>query len=497
MSGVTLASLQKKFAEPVDAASLGLFRILWGVLISYEAIRNLARIPNIYTPEIFHFTYPFFRFVGPWPEEWMMAAEAWAMFACGVLITVGVAFRYASGLHTLLYAHFFLVEVLFYNNHFYLSILLGFLLTLSRADACYSVSHFLAVRKHTESRVPTAPFWNLVVLRGQMCVVYFFGGIAKLNGDWIRGEPIRIWMRNTEVPDLFSSLLAAPWFGYFISYSGIAIDLSAGFLLLHRKTFWPAALVLTGFHAVNSQLFPIGIFPWLGIATLLLFAPPNLPRTAAVWLLSRIAGQPTTASQPAAAAAAPASKTVVVFVLAYLAIQTLLPLRIHFYAENPSWSEVGHAFSWRMMLRYKDAHINFRFEPPEASTVLEISDGKPPLSQLHFRKMTKSPELIVQWVHALDAALTELDMPGVEIRVVAVASLNGRPYQLLIDPERDLTEVRLGLFERYDWIVPLRPDQPISQYPVDGDDRRQKIEQAIETHNRERRQRRGLEPSDG
>ena len=184
-------------------------------------------------------------------------------------------------------------------------------------------------------------------------------------------------------------------------------------------------------------------------------------------------------------------------VLGYLALQILLPLRIHFYVGNPSWTEVGHDFSWRMMLRYKDAHINFRFEPPEASTVLEVSDGKPPLSQLHFRKMTKSPELIVQWVHALDAALAELGMPDVEIRVVAVASLNGRPYQLLIDPERDLTEVRLGLFERYDWIVPLRPDQPISQYPVDGDDRRQKIEQAIETYNRERRQLRGSPSSDG
>jgi hypothetical protein len=497
VNGVSLASLQQKFAEPVDAASLGLFRILWGALISYEASKNLARIPNIYTPEIFHFTYPFFPFVAPWPEEWMMAAEAWLMIACGVLVCAGVAFRYASGLHTLLYAHFFLVEVLFYNNHFYLSILLGFLLTLSRADACYSVSHHLAAKKPTADGVPTVPLWNLITLRGQMCIVYFFGGIAKLNADWIRGEPIRIWMQHTEAPEWFSQILTEPWFVYFISFSGIAIDLTVGFFLLYRRTFWPAALVLSGFHATNSQLFPIGIFPLLGIASLLLFAPPSLPRSAAAWLRRRASGRSVSVPRPAAARSEPVSTGVVAFVLGYLAIQILLPLRIHCYAENPSWTEVGHAFSWRMMLRYKDAHLNVKFEPPEADRTLEDSGRKPPLSPLHFRKMTKSPELIVQWVHALDAALSEIGMPDVEIRVVSVASLNGRPYQLMIDPERDLTEVRLGLFERYDWIVPLRPNQPISQYPKNGEDRRRKIQQAVDTYNLERRQRRALPPSDG
>ena len=30
-----------------------------------------------------------------------------------------------------------------------------------------------------------APAWSLWVLRAQMGLVYFFGGIAKLNGDWL------------------------------------------------------------------------------------------------------------------------------------------------------------------------------------------------------------------------------------------------------------------------------------------------------------------------
>ncbi len=494
---MSFASLRRKFAEPVDASTLGLFRILWGILLGYEASKNLARIPNIYTPQIFHFKYPLFPFVGPWPEDWMMVAEAWGMIACAVAITAGVAFRYASALYTLCYAHFFLIEPLFYNNHFYLTILLGCLLTLSRADACYSVRHFLVSKRGPPGAVPTVPLWNLIALRGQVCVVYFFGGLAKLNGDWIRGEPVRMWMRHTDAPAPFSWVITEPWFAYFISFSGIAIDLTVGFFLLHRKTFWPAAMVLAGFHLTNSQIFPIGIFPWLGIALLLLFAPPSLPRRVAGWLRSRAAGRPSTVAHFAATESAPVSTAIVVFVLAYLAIQILLPLRIHLYAGNPSWTEVGHGFSWRMMLRYKDAFVNFKFDPPEARRVLEESGRKPPLSPSHLRKVTKTPGLVVQWVHALDAALTELRMPDVEIRAVSIASLNGRPYQLMIDPKRDLTEVGIGLFDARDWIVPLRPNQPIGRYPSDGDDRRRKIQRAVDEYNRAHRQARDLEFTDG
>ena len=38
--------------------------------------------------------------------------------------------------------HLFLIEKLYYNNHFYLTILVGFLLTFTEAHRCYSVSWF-------------------------------------------------------------------------------------------------------------------------------------------------------------------------------------------------------------------------------------------------------------------------------------------------------------------------------------------------------------------
>ena len=32
---------------------------------------------------------------------------------------------------------------------------------------------------------PTAPRWYVWLLRGQLGVVYFFAGVAKLNADWL------------------------------------------------------------------------------------------------------------------------------------------------------------------------------------------------------------------------------------------------------------------------------------------------------------------------
>jgi hypothetical protein len=57
--------------------------------------------------------------------------------------------------------------------------------------------------------------------------------------------------------------------------------------------------------------------------------------------------------------------------------------------------------------------------------------------------MVKNPHMILQYVHALDDTFQEMGINDVEIRATAIVSLNGRPYQLIIDPEVDLTKAGL------------------------------------------------------
>jgi len=43
-------------------------------------------------------------------------------------------------------------------------------------------------------RSSTAPAGSLYLLAARMAIVYFYGGLAKLNSDWLRGEPMRTWL---------------------------------------------------------------------------------------------------------------------------------------------------------------------------------------------------------------------------------------------------------------------------------------------------------------
>ena len=477
--------LQQQFGRRVDASSLAFFRIIWGSLMVYEGFRKLSKVSGIYWPEYFHFKYSLFPFVEPLPEVWMVGVEAWVLIAAAVLMTLGLGFRAATLVFTLIYSHFFLTDKLYYNNHFYLTILMNFLLAFTQADRIWSLRAWWR-RAQEAGAIPTVPLWNLVILRGQVMVLYFFGGIAKLNADWLHGEPMRFWFAHKQ--DLIfplSDLVQQEWFVNLACVGGIVLDLTAGFLLLHRRTFWLITPVLILFHAMNSQLFKIGIFPLMGIGMIALFFDPTWPRVVLAWIrgrLGRTAPKPPEALPPRVE---PTALGTTLAVVVYLGFQALWPLRIWSYSDNPGWTEVGHVFSWRMMLRHKDSYVKFLFDPPEAERLLEETDQLPRISQTHVRKMVKSPHFILQYTHALDATLEKLGRPDVGIGVLAIASLDGRPYQLLIDPTVDLTKASYGWFEVPHWIVQLKPDQRPGLYPETAERRRQMMQAAINDYRQE------------
>ena len=131
--------LQQEFGRRVDASSLAFFRIVWGSLMVYEGFRKLDHADGVYSPAYFHFTYSLFPFVEPLPEVWMVHAEIGLLIAAAVSMTLGLGFRYAALLFTLIYSHLFLVERIYYNNHFYLTILMNFLFSFTQADRIWSL----------------------------------------------------------------------------------------------------------------------------------------------------------------------------------------------------------------------------------------------------------------------------------------------------------------------------------------------------------------------
>ncbi|QDT32509.1 HTTM domain-containing protein [Thalassoglobus polymorphus] len=480
--------LREQLARRVDGSSLGLFRILWGLLMVWESIRKLPKADGMYSPEYFHFTYSLFPFVKPLPEVWMMQTEISVMLIAAILITIGYYYRAASAVFLVIFTHLFLIEKIYYNNHFYLTILMSFLMMLCEADRCYRLPlpGKWGRKKETDLEAQTVPLWNLVLLRSQIVVLYFFGGVAKLNSDWLAGEPVRFWFSHKDPSHMLSMFLTQGWFIYMVCWTGLILDLVAGFTLLSKRTRVFTMLLLVVFHATNSTLFQIGLFPLIGIGLLILFVEPVLPRKCFRWIGTKLGTIPHGVLEPHIGTARPvklASWGVTAFVCGWISFQAILPLRILTYSDDPGWSEVGQCFSWRMMLRHKDAFLKLKFDPPEAEKYLEEHpEILPHLSKVHVERMVKNPHFILQYAHTVSDALKKEGWEDVKISCVSIASMNGRPYQLMINPETDLAKASYGMFEVPDWIVPLDKYQRPGQYPKTPEERRDVIAQVYKEH---------------
>lgn len=443
---------------PVDGASLAVFRICFGLLMLWDVWRYWANgwITSDYVEPRFHFTYFLFPFVRPWPGDGMY----WHFGVLGLLallMAVGLFYRLAAWGFFLGFTYVFLLDESYYLNHNYFICLLSFLLAIVPAQSAWSLDAWC---RRKESGPPTSqsrpfydgtvPNWSVLLLRTQVTLVYFYAGVAKLNDDWlVRDEPLQLWLKARADWVLVAPLLAIPGGIWVMTYGSTVFDLSAGFLLWRRRTFWPAAAVALVFHLFNNYLFPIGVFPWLMLATLALFPRPGWPRR---WF-SKAA--PTTVAH----APRPASvreTTALVLLHLYLAVQLLVPLRHWLYPGSVGWTEQGHRFAWHMMLRHKDIEtFTMSVIDPRTGARREI-DPREYLSPRQVREMSRRPDMILQLAHHLadlEQARTGV-RPVVNARVVA--SLNARPFQELIDPTVDLAAQPVSLAPAH-WIVPLRP----------------------------------------
>ena len=446
--------------QPEDGASIAAFRVMFGALMAWEVARyfTLSRIESYYIEPSFHFTYPFFDFINPWPGVGMYVHFA-AMGILALFIAAGLFYRVAASLFFLLFSYVFLLDKAFYLNHFYLILLISFLLTIIPAHRAASLDRLLFFR----SQPPLVPRWSILLLRAQVFILYFYAGLAKLNPDWLQGEPIRMWLAaRTDFP-LVGSLFTEEWMVFLFAYGALLFDLAIGFLLAWRRSR-PLAIALAGlFHFINASLFQIGIFPYLAFAATLIFAEPDWPRQMYSRLKSIVTQPRVSPSSPSRRystggsgfwqTSGSATWTVLAIGHLYLLSQLLIPLRHFLYPGNVSWTEEGHRFSWHMKLRDKEATLRVFVTDPRSGETWEVSPAVD-LSAKQLDEMRTRPDMVLQYAHYLAESLTMQGASRPIIRVDHRVSLNGRPYQPLIDPAVDLATVPVGLAPA-NWILPL------------------------------------------
>lgn len=462
-----LAELRERLRAPVDAASLAAFRILFGLVMAWESWRYFHHdwVRWLYVEPTFHFTYYGFGWVRPWPGDGMY----WHWAALGVLgacIAAGFCYRAAAVLFFVGFTHVFLIDQANYLNHFYLVCLLAFLLCWVPAHRTWSVDAWLRPRL----RSPTVPAWSLHLLRFQVGIVYVYGGVAKLNADWLRGEPLRSWIANDTHLPVIGPWLTEEWMVYLLAYGGLLLDLLVVPLLLWRRTRLAAVALLVVFHLLNAALFSIGIFPWLMLGATALFFEPGWPRR--LLRLLRLPGgrQPPVLPEPPPRR--PLAAGLVAAVLGcHVALQVLVPLRHFLYPGDPSWNEEGHRFAWHMKLRSKRVEAWFRATArhrDEPNRVIGGSiDPDDYLSPRQVRKMRSRPDMILQFCHHVADDLRARGYLDVRVHARVIASLNGHPPRPLVDERVDLAAQPRTL-GHVEWVMPTPTRSPAGG--EDGDD---------------------------
>ncbi len=442
-----LPKVSSRLFAPVDIAALVYFRIAFGALMLWEVIRYFANgwITRYYVEPSFHFTYYGFDWVRPWPGNGMYI-HIYLLGALAICIMVGLLYRVSTVLFFLGITYIFLLDQTQYLNHMYLISLISFLLIFTPAHRSWSLD--AALRPMIRSSV--APTWSLWLLRAQLGIVYFFGGIAKLNGDWLHGEPMRLWLaQRTDFP-LIGRWFSEAWAPYLFSYGGLLFDLLFVPFVLWRRTRPFALLIALIFHVTNSRMFSIGIFPWFMIAANLLFLPPSWPRL----LLRRrqdCGWQPT--QPPYSPGPGVRQRATLVAIGIYLVVQVLVPLRHFLYPGDVHWTEQGHYFSWRMKLRDKEGEAQFFVTDPVNQVSWEV-DPFSYVNERQYEEMVAHPDMILQLAHHIADSLRDQGYAQIEVRVWAMVALNGREGQLLIDPDVDLAAQPRSLLAAQ-WIEPL------------------------------------------
>jgi hypothetical protein len=449
-----LRRLSVALFEPVDISFLVFFRIVLGGILIWEVYRYFTRgwITRYFVEPVVTFTYPGFSWVKPWPGSGMYI-HFFVLGLAAACVMVGVLYRFATPVLFLAFTYFFLLDQTRYMNHFYLVCLISFLMCFLPAERAFSIDALLRPKIRTD----VVPAWTLWLLRAQVGIPYFYGGLAKLNSDWIRGgEPMRIWLSPlTKVP-AFGHLFASDGVVYSFVIGGLLLDLLVVPLLLWRRTRLFAFVAAVLFNLINSVLFEIGIFPWLMLGALFIFFPPDLLRRFARAFMSpgETFTNPEPSPDPVRITSLSASQNrVVVLLAAYLVVQLVFPLRHYLYPGDVSWTEEGHNFSWHMKLRTKTGEAVFTVtHPPSGQTWTIKPDDY--LESHQLIKVTTKPDLILHFGHYLAEEKRREGYDNVEVRARVMVSLNGRQPQLLIDPNVDLTKEQVSLFPA-PWIVPL------------------------------------------
>lgn len=431
--------------KKIDNAQLIIFRIFYGLLVSAECYGAIATgwVRRTLIEPKFTFSFIGFEWLQPLPGSGMYIYFA-IMGTLGLLIALGYKYRFSAFAFAIMWAGVYLMQKTSYNNHYYLLMLLAFIMAFLPASRDFS----LDAKLNPKFRSRTMYNWVRWTIILQLFIVYTYASVAKLYGDWLDFSIIEILMKSKSDYFLIGELLQQEWVHKIVAVFGILFDLLIVPALLWKPTRKIAFAFSIFFHLFNSIVFQIGIFPYLSLAfTVFFFNPPTIRniflKEKTITIDNKVA--------------LPKNATLLVGALSiYFLIQLILPLRHHTFKDDVLWTEEGHRLSWRMMLRSRTGLVTFKIYNKETGKGNHINLDEY-LTKKQKRKVACYPDFLWQFAQHLKQ---EYAKKGEDVQVFASSKVrvNKSKYLEFVDPKVDLASVPWKHFSHNEWIRPSQKE---------------------------------------
>jgi len=425
--------------KAIDNSPLVVFRIFFGFLVACESFGAILTgwVKRILIDPEVTFSFIGFEWLKPLPGFGMYFYFI-AMGVFGLAIMFGYRYRLAIISYTLLWAGVYFMQKTAYNNHYYLLLLISFLLIFLPANSYAS----LDVRQNRIKEENTMPYWISLLFIIQVAIVYVFASIAKFYPDWLDGTFTRNLLADSTNVIALKKLFLQKWFYLFIAYMGIVFDLLIVPLLLFKKTRMLALLASLTFHLFNAIFLEIGIFPFFALTFALFFYEPETIRSVFLRKKTSIETENGHSNYYG-------KKIVYFLIIPYLIIQLLLPLRHHFIEGDVLWTEEGHRLSWRMMLRERNGFIHIRIKDLKTGK-LSVYDYRKNLTDKQIQNLATKPDFIWQYCQYIKKEFKEKE---IAIFIDCKNSINRKEYKTLIDPKFDMAKAKWNYFKHNEWLL--------------------------------------------
>lgn len=420
--------------QPVNAAPLQVYRMVFGVMMFLSIVRFLLNgwVHALYVQPEFYFTFYGFEWVKPLSETGMYAIFI-AMALLALLIASGWVYRISTFLFFVLFTYVELIDKSNYLNHYYFVSLISFILFLLPATGKLFAGSPQSL---------SIPRWAILAVQLQMAVVYFFAGTAKINADWLlNAMPLKIWLASKTHLPFIGPWLGETWVAYLFSWCGMLFDVCIAFILFNRRTVWLGYFFVIVFHSLTAILFPgIGMFPFIMMAGATIFLPAVFHER----VLALFSRNSEVKAKPQLVKVRFAHIALSVLAI-HFTIQILLPLRSHLYQGTLFYHEQGYRFSWRVMLMEKAGTVFFTIRTPDGA--LQEVNPSMHLTMQQEKQMSTQPDMILQFAHYL-----KQKYQATEVYAEAYVTVNGRGSRLLLDPAENLLDYKDGLQPKK-WIL--------------------------------------------